>query len=73
MCLNCGCMKAHDDMGQPEVNITYEKIQRAAESNGMTVDQVLDIIGKTVAKDRRDHPQEYAGAAPGGASGADAD
>jgi hypothetical protein len=24
MCLNCGCMRAHDHMGKPGVNLTYE-------------------------------------------------
>ena len=33
MCLNCGCMRAHDDMGMPGVNITYEDVKRAAEAN----------------------------------------
>ena len=28
MCLNCGCMRAHDDMGKPGVNITYETVKR---------------------------------------------
>ncbi len=34
MCLNCGCMWAHDDMGKPGTNITYEDVQRAAERQG---------------------------------------
>lgn len=59
MCLNCGCMRAHDDMGKPDVNITYEVVKRAADANGMTVDQTLDMMAKTVAKDRADHPPEY--------------
>jgi hypothetical protein len=60
-------MRAHDDMGRPDVNITYEDVKRAADANGLSVQQVLDIIGKTVAKDRQDHPKEYAesGAAAG--------
>jgi hypothetical protein len=41
MCLNCGCMRAHDDMGEPEINITYEDVKRAADANGMTVDATL--------------------------------
>ena len=65
MCLNCGCMRAHDDMGRPDVNITYEDVKRAADANGMSVQQVLDIIGRTVEKDRQEHPREYAGSAPG--------
>ena len=28
MCLNCGCMQAHDDMGKPGVNLTYETVNR---------------------------------------------
>jgi hypothetical protein len=33
MCLNCGCMRAHDEMGKAGVNPTYEDIKRAAEAN----------------------------------------
>jgi hypothetical protein len=60
MCLNCGCMRAHDDMGKPNINITYEDVQRAAEANGMSVEQALDNIKKTAQKDRAEHPAEYA-------------
>ncbi len=63
MCLNCGCMHAHDDMGKPGVNITYEDVQRAAEANGTSVEQAFATIAKTAAKDRGDHPQEYDGSA----------
>lgn len=59
MCLNCGCMHAHDDMGKPGVNITYEDVQRAAEANGTSVEQAFATIAKTAAKDRGDHPHEY--------------
>jgi hypothetical protein len=59
MCLNCGCMRAHDDMGKPGVNITYEDVKRAAEANGKSVDETLQMISKTSAKDRVDHPKEY--------------
>jgi len=61
MCLNCGCMRAHDDMGKPGVNITYETVKRAADANGKTVEETLQIIARTVDKDRGDHPAEYAG------------
>ena len=63
MCLNCGCMRAHDDMGKPGVNLTYEDIKAAADANGKTVDETLDTIARTVARDRTDHPVEYG--APG--------
>ena len=64
MCLNCGCMRAHDDMGKPEINITYEDVKRAADANAMTVDATLAMIALTSDKDRGDHPKEYP--APGG-------
>ena len=59
MCLNCGCMRAHDSMGKPGVNITYEDIRAAADANGMTVEETLATIARTADKDRGDHPAEY--------------
>lgn len=59
MCLNCGCMAAHNDMGKPGVNITYEDVKRAADANRMTVEATLAMIAKTADKDRRDRPAEY--------------
>jgi hypothetical protein len=59
MCLNCGCMRAHDNMGKPGVNIVYEDVKRAADANGKTVDETLATIAKTADKDRADHPMEY--------------
>jgi hypothetical protein len=53
-------MRAHDDMGKPEVNITYEVVKQAAEANGTTVEQALDTIARTADVDRADHPDEYA-------------
>jgi hypothetical protein len=60
MCLNCGCMRAHDDMGKPGVNITYETVKAATEANGRTIEKTIATIIKTVDQDRRDHPAEYA-------------
>ena len=59
MCLNCGCMRAHDDMGKPGINITYEDVKRAADANGMTIAATLAFIRRTSDKDRGDHPAEY--------------
>ena len=59
MCLTCGCMEAHKAMTDDD--ITFEDVKRAADQNGVTVEQVLETIGKTVAVDRDDHPAEYAG------------
>lgn len=58
MCLTCGCMDAHLEMGSS--NITYEDVKAAAEENGRTVAETLDIVDRTVAKDRSEHAQEYA-------------
>ena len=65
MCLTCGCMDAHADMG--ESNIRYEDLKRAADENGRSVAETLDIMDRTVAKDRGQHPAEYATAAASGA------
>jgi hypothetical protein len=58
MCLTCGCMDAHLDMG--ETNIRYEDVERAAKETGRSVAETFEIMDKTRAKDRADHPQEYA-------------
>jgi hypothetical protein len=58
MCLTCGCMDAHLEMG--ESNITYEDVKAAADENGRSVAETLDIIQRTVDKDRGDHAAEYA-------------
>lgn len=58
MCLTCGCMDAHLEMGK--ANLTYEDVKAAADENGRSVDETLDIIKRTSDKDRGDHPQEYA-------------
>lgn len=63
MCLTCGCMQAHLEMGT--ANIRYEDVKAAADENGRSVAETLDIIERTVAQDRAEHSQEYA-PAPGG-------
>ena len=57
MCLTCGCMDAHLEMG--ENNITYEDVKKAADENGRSVPETLEIMERTKAKDRQSHPQEY--------------
>jgi hypothetical protein len=58
MCLTCGCMQAHLEMG--DANITYEDVKRAADENGRSVEETLDLIARTAKEDQSDHPQEYA-------------
>jgi hypothetical protein len=57
MCLTCGCMDAHLEMG--ESNIRYEDVKKAADENGRSVAETFDIIERTMAKDREGHPDEY--------------
>jgi len=57
MCLTCGCMDAHREMG--ESNITYEDMKRAAEENGRSVEETLQTLRETADRDRGDHPSEY--------------
>ena len=56
MCLTCGCMDAHLEMGQH--NITYEDIKAAAEENGKTVAETFEIFDETLERDRTDHPDQ---------------
>jgi hypothetical protein len=58
MCLTCGCMDAHREMG--EHNLTYEDLKAAADENGKSVAETLQLIDSTAAKDKESHAQEYA-------------
>jgi hypothetical protein len=58
MCLTCGCMDAHLEMG--DNNVTYEDLKRAADENGRSVAETIAIMEKTESKDRDSHPKEYA-------------
>lgn len=63
MCLTCGCMKAHLEMG--ESNLRYEDLKAAAGENGRSVEETVDIMNRTIEIDRGDHAQEYEGSAAG--------
>ncbi len=58
MCLTCGCMQAHLEMGK--ANIRFEDIKAAADENGRSVAETLDIVERTLDIDRNDHKSEYA-------------
>ena len=59
MCLTCGCMDAHLEMGQS--NIRYEDLKAAADENGNSVAETIDIMERTLEVDRSNHSNEYAG------------
>jgi len=61
MCLTCGCMEAHREMGD---NVTYEDLKRMADGNGQSVEETLDIVARTADIDRREHPREYVQGGP---------
>ena len=61
MCLTCGCMDAHLEMGQS--NIRYEDLKAAADENGNSVEETIDIMERTIEIDRGSHANEYSGAA----------
>jgi hypothetical protein len=57
MCLSCGCMDAHKEMGTH--NFTYEDLKAAADENGNSVEETLDIVNRTAEKDKGQHAGEY--------------
>jgi len=50
-------MDAHLEMGR--ANITYEDVKAAADENGNSVAETLEIIRRTADADRSEHPAEY--------------
>jgi len=50
-------MDAHLEMGT--ANIRYEDVKAAADENGRSVAETLDILDRTIAKDREEHAEEY--------------
>jgi hypothetical protein len=51
-------MDAHLEMGTS--NIRYEDVKAAADENGRSVADTIDIMERTIARDRGDHAEEYA-------------
>jgi hypothetical protein len=62
MCLTCGCMDAHKEMGQN--NITFEDVQAAARENGKSIEETMQIFDRTRERDEVDHPKEYESRTP---------
>jgi len=50
-------MDAHKEMSDKDIR--YEDVKAAADENGNSVAETIDIMERTIAKDRDQHPQEY--------------
>jgi hypothetical protein len=50
-------MDAHKDMG--EENIDYDDLKAAADANGRSMSETLDIWQRTLSKDQDEHSDEY--------------
>jgi hypothetical protein len=50
-------MDAHKEM--TDKDIRYEDVKAAAEANGRSVSETIDIMERTIAKDRGEHDSEY--------------
>jgi hypothetical protein len=46
--------------GDGRHNFTYEDLKAAAGENGKSVAETFEVVTRTTAKDKEDHPQEYA-------------
>ena len=57
MCLTCGCMDAHKEMTPRDIR--FEDVKAAAHENGRSVAETIDIMERTIAKDRKEHAAEY--------------
>jgi hypothetical protein len=51
-------MDAHKEM--TDKDIRFEDVKAAADANGNSVAKTIDIMERTIAKDRDAHKQEYA-------------
>jgi hypothetical protein len=52
-------MQAHKEMGSS--NLRYEDLKAAADENGRSVEETIDIMERTLDIDRGEHGSEYAG------------
>ena len=58
MCMNCGCMRPEDTMGNPD-NITLETIRKAAKSGGAkTIKDVMTTMMETYNKKVKGTPAD---------------
>jgi hypothetical protein len=49
MCLSCGCGKPNDDHGDPD-QITLADLKRAADANGVSVEETVNNISSALVQ-----------------------
>jgi hypothetical protein len=49
MCLSCGCGEPNEDHGNPD-QITYEDLKRAADANGISIEETANNITAGLAR-----------------------
>lgn len=56
MCLTCGCMLPHEDHGKADY-LTIEDLEKSAQLDGISLDEAVDRLAKTVevAKNEPEH------------------
>jgi hypothetical protein len=57
--MDCGCGVAHGDPTHAN-HLMVENLKQMAEADGISVSQVLANINESAAKDRAEHPAEWA-------------
>ena len=45
MCLTCGCMRPHDDVGNPD-NLLIEDLEKSAAASGVSLDKAVANLVK---------------------------
>jgi hypothetical protein len=50
-------MDAHKEMTDQDID--YDNVKAAAEANGRSIGETVDIMQRTIAKDQGDHASEY--------------
>jgi hypothetical protein len=61
MCLQCGCGRPYDDMGEPDKNLVVDTIKKSVESEsakGITTEEAIKNIVQTWQK-VKDEDKQY--------------
>ena len=54
MCLTCGCMRPHDNMGNPD-NLVIEDLEKSVAASGVSLDTAVQNLVKTVEVAKAEH------------------